>query len=81
MPFIYADDTALLAKGRDITSINEKLQSDFDVLKKGFKTNNLKLNADKSQVVVFSSKRSSIKTEKIVLTDNDIEIEMVDTVK
>ena len=61
--------------------MNESLQSDFEIIQQWFKANNLKLNSDKSKLVLFSSKRSNIKHEKIILTDNDIEIQMVDTVK
>ncbi len=68
-PFIYADDTALLASGNNIETIQNSMQADFDRLLKWFHANKLSIDAKKTKVCVYSSRRSQLNNDpiKIVL--------------
>ena len=80
-PFIYADDTALIAKGNSIEEINRSLQLGFDELNKWFAANNLSVNPSKSKVMLFRSKRSQMKNVKLDVRSGDVVLETVDTMK
>ncbi len=72
---------ALLARGNDIDAIDNSLQEAFEVLKSCFKANNLKLNVDKLQLMLFCGNRSKHRDGILTLVDNNQSIQMVDTVK
>ena len=79
--FMYADDTALLARGRNIDTIKNNLQSDLNQILKWFAANRLCINTSKTKTMLFCSNRSSYKHDKLSITDGSERIEEVDTFK
>ena len=80
-PFIYADDMALLASGNDLNNIQNTLQSEFDYLLKWFHANKLSINAKKTKICVYCSKRSQLKNDPIEIRIGNEILEEVDTMK
>ena len=81
MPFIYADDTALLAIGKNPTDVPTRLQNDLDVLSAWFAQNKLSINCAKSNAMLFTSNRSRYKDDVINCTIRGGVIEQTDEVK
>ena len=81
MPFIYADDTALLAVGKNTLDVQTKLQNDLDVLSAWFVQNKLSVNCSKSNSMLFTSNHSRYKGDVISCNIRGIMIEQIDEVK
>ena len=81
IPFMYADDTALLTTGHSVDIIEQKLQSDFDHMLKWFAANRLCINTTKTKTMLFCSKRSTHKQVNLNIYDSSERIEEVDTFK
>ena len=79
--FLYADDTALLTKGRNINMIRDNLQLDFNHLLKWFAANRLCINTSKTKTMLFCGNRSPYKEIKLNINDGSERIEEVDTFK
>ena len=73
-PFIYADDPALLCKGKDISELKGKLCNDLMTLQQWFVVNKLSLNLDKTKSMLFCSSRNKLNDEKLDIVINDQEI-------
>ena len=56
---LYADDTALFCKGRDISSVQTSLQLEFEKLMLWVQMNDLKLNTSKSKVMLFGTRKKN----------------------
>ena len=56
--FIYADDMALLVKGKNIDHIQNSLSSESNMICRWFNANRLSVNNTKSNVMLFSGARS-----------------------
>ena len=54
---LYADDTALFCKGKNILTIQMTLQKEYNLLREWFRINQMKINATKTKVMVFGTKR------------------------
>ena len=80
-PFIYADDTTLLATGDSLDELDIKIQSDFDNLNNWFKVNHLSVNPKKSKLMVFCRDRSRFKGSHLTVHSGDTLIETVDNFK
>ena len=52
----YADDTTIFAFGSDMCSILKSLEEDASLLSFWFENNYMKMNEDKSHLLVFGSK-------------------------
>ena len=52
----YADDTTIFACGSDLCSVLESLEGDTALLSLWFENNYMKLNEDKSYLLVFRNK-------------------------
>ena len=74
-PFIYADDTALLVKGTEIETINQKLQDNFNILESWFQVNKLSLNVKKTRAVLFCGKRSRHRNDELCIKSGTTVIE------
>ena len=58
-PFLYADDTVLVARGSLVAEIEQKLNNDLNTTRKWLDANKLSLNLAKTKVVLFSHPRNS----------------------
>ena len=63
--FIYADDTALLVKGKDVDVIQETLTNEFFTITKWFDANKLSVNQKKTNTMLFSGSRSKHKNKSL----------------
>ena len=54
---LYADDTALFCKGSNILSSQKTLQKEYELVQKWFRINKMEINAKKTKVMVFGTKR------------------------
>ena len=79
--FMYADDTAHLSKGPNIDIIRHTLKSNFDKILNWFATNRLCINMSKTKTMLFSSNRSNLKSEPLIIEDGEECIEQADTFK
>ncbi len=53
---IYADDTTLLLKDKNIESLHTTLSSELIIIKLWVQSNNLKLNISKSNYILFQNR-------------------------
>ena len=53
---MFADDTNLVGSNKDLNKLTKDANSDLESLSEYFKTNKLKLNADKTKMVCFRKK-------------------------
>ena len=67
IPFLYADDTAILATGSSPMEVSHKLQEDLDCLYVWFCSNKLSVNCLKTHSMLFTSNRSKFKNDKMSL--------------
>jgi hypothetical protein len=67
----YADDTALFFSGKDDIEATETLNNDLSILVDYFKSNKLKLNATKTEYIIFTNSK---KTSDSALCINGIEV-------
>ena len=74
-PVIYADDTNLIIKGKDLQALIRILNSELEILSDYFKANKLKLNVDKTKMVCFSRKGHTIDSNHITVTMDGTPIE------
>ena len=56
----YADDTPIFACGSDMSSILKSLEEDASLLSLWFKNNYMKMNEDKSQLLICGSKGEDV---------------------
>ena len=56
----YADDTTIFACGLDMCSILKSLEEDASLLSLWFENNHMKMNEDKSHLLVFGSKGEDV---------------------
>ncbi len=80
-PFIYADDTALLAHGSSKEELEWKLQYDIDNLKTWFVKNKLSLNCKKTKSMLVCGRRSRLKDEGLDINIDGENVECVSEMK
>ena len=56
----YADDTTIFACGSDLGSVLESLEGDAALLSLWFENNYVKMNEDKSHLLVFGNKDNEV---------------------
>ena len=78
LAILYADDTTIIAKGRNLKYLRLKMQRDLDSLSNWLRTNKLCLNVKKTKFVIFTLKPYSGNVELVI--DNEA-IEHVDEFK
>ena len=74
---LFADDTSLFCKGRDLNMICETVSTELNKLNTWFKDNKLSLNIYKINVIVFGKTN----TNNCRVTIEDVEIEQVKCTK
>ncbi len=79
--YLYAEDTALLSKGKNIIDIQDRLQRNYDIVLQWLAVNKLSLNVDKTKVVLFSGQRSKFADEKLCIKSGGTNVEQVDIMK
>ena len=81
---MYADDTAILVKGKTVDEINRSLNTEFDAVNNWFSSNKLSVNKAKTKCMLFSNNRFRDRNTKIDIQDaaeNSINIEHVEKFK
>lgn len=78
---LYADDLALLAKGKVSNAIVGKLKKSLDSCIKYYNKWKIKINTDKTQAILFPFNRSPKRVPSIPLRDGNNIIKFDDTVK
>lgn len=76
---MFADDTVLKIKGKDIDSTIRQINRDLEKVLNWLNVNKLKLNVDKTKWMIFGYKKNDIQ-EKFLQIDN-IKIERVNTIE
>lgn len=77
---IYADDTTLLFRNSNTTTLHLDINDCLDKLNSWSKLNSLEINVNKTKAILFSPKQSRAVLEGNLLLGNDI-VEVVDSVK
>ncbi len=81
LPFIYADDTALLSRHKNIDFISEELQTSLDIITSWFRANKLGLNINKTKSILFTGRRSLYRNFNLDIRSNNTHIESTDSFK
>ncbi len=67
--FLYADDTAILVKGKCVESIEQTLNDEFKRVDKWFSCNKLSVNTSKTKSMLFSSNRFRDKDKNLIIEE------------
>ena len=67
---LYADDSALLVSGKDVVKIEQALSRELDAVIEWLEENRLSLHLGKTQSILFGSKKSLQKDDKLHITCN-----------
>ena len=78
---LYADDSALLVSGKDVVKIEQSLRRELKVVNEWLEEIRLFLHLGKTQSILFGSKKSLQKDDKLYITGNGQDIEMKEEVK
>ena len=72
---MYADDTSLTCKAKNVDDLKVQLESNLKVVANWFKANKLTLNVDKTKFMVFGTNHVLDHYNNINITFNDKVIE------
>ena len=75
IPVMFADDTNLVIKGKNINELISTVNTELESLDDYFKANKLKLNTDKTKLVCFRKKGSSFALEDLNITVNQTKLQ------
>ncbi len=78
---MYADDTALLSTGDNLTDIQNNIQQDMSKQSQWFDTNRLNLNKSKSKTMLFTSNKSKLKNANLKIKVGNETLESVNSFK
>ena len=80
---LYADDSMIYASGDIIPEVKQKLQNCIQNISSWFKMNRLKINIDKTKVMLIGSKAQlkSLNVDDFILSYNDTPLELVENAK
>ena len=78
---LYADDSALLVSGKDVVKIEQALSRELNAVNEWLEENRLSLHLGKTQSILFGSKKSLQKDDKLHITCNGQDIEMKEEVE
>ena len=80
---LYADDTCISFKHRNVKLINEKLNQDFNSLCDWFLDNKLSIHfgEDKTKTILFSPKNLSKGAEPLIIKRNDVTLKQFSSVE
>ena len=79
-PVMFADDTNLVIKGKDVTELTEVLNSELTSLDDFFRANKLKLNAGKTKLVCFRKKGRAFSSDSIPVTLDNQKLDFAENV-
>ena len=81
--YLYADDSCLVCRGKDINAIEDTLNRNFNTLCDWFIDNRLSIHfgEDKTKSIIFGSKRRLKDTHTLAIRRGDIEIKQHKEVK
>ncbi len=78
---MYADDTSLMCKAKNVDDLKVQLESNLKAVAQWFQANKLTLNTDKTKFMVFGTSHILDQFSDITVTFNDKVIEKVDVFK
>ncbi len=78
--FLYADDTALLVKGKSVNDINVDLNAEMRAVEKWFNANKLAVNSLKTKSMLFSHSRFKDKHVPLHITPHNPELPAIEQV-
>ncbi len=67
---MHADDNTICCKGSNLNDIKENIEAQSEIFVKWYRSNYMKVNADKFQAIIFGADSNSDVT--FVIDDNDI---------
>ena len=78
---LYADDSALIASGKDISVIENSLSAELGSVREWMSDNKLSLHLGKTESILFGSKRRLLKADELEITCNGSVIQSKKCVK
>ena len=80
---VYADDSMIYASGDNIHEVKQKLQNCIQNISSWYKMNRLKINIDKTNVMLIGSKAQlkSLNVDDFILSYDDTPLELVENAK
>ena len=78
---LYTDDSALLVSGKYVVMIEHALSKELNAVNEWLKENRLSLHIGKTQSILFGSKKSLQKDDKLHITCNGQDIEIKEEVQ
>ena len=78
---LYADDTNILFSGKDLTSLQDRVNDNLSKLCTWFQANRLSVNPRKCNFIVFSNRNKSYDTDSVKVKLNNVEIPRVEKTK
>ena len=80
---LYADDSMIYASGDNILQVQQKLQQCVKNISSWYKVNRLKINIDKTKVMLIGSKSqlTSLNVDDFILSYDDTPLELVENTK
>ena len=77
----YADDTMVFSSNKCLKVSNGKVENAVNILFNYFECNRLKLNCDKTKLIIFCKKSKVVETKNISMTVKDNVIQLKEAVK
>ena len=78
-PVMFADDTNLIVKGKNLADLTLTINHDLKSLSEFFKANKLKLNIDKTKMVCFRKKGQTFVKENLQITLDEVPLDCEDS--
>ena len=80
---LYADDSMIYASGDNILQVQQKLQQCVKNISSWYKVNRLKMNIDKTKVMLIGSKSQlkSLNVDNFILSYDDTSLDLVENAK
>ena len=80
-PLIFADDTNLVIKGKDLNELKVTVSNDIEDLVDFFRANKLKLNIEKTKMICFRKKSAHFDPNDFKINLDNVELEIVDSIQ
>lgn len=75
---MFADDTNLIIKGKDLCNLKEAVSHDIENLVDFFRANKIKLNVEKTKMICFRKKNIDFDKDQLQVTLENEKLELVD---
>lgn len=79
--YLYADDSAILVKGKNVHEIEDMLSSDLGNVKGWLEENKLSLHLGKTESILFGSRRKLKKARSLNVKVNNVTLQSKESVK